>query len=130
MEPAAHTLTFFLAGYPPLPNKTISWNWHQRGREAKVWRSAANYAARAAYADSMLGGSMKPVRIDVTFFYRQRRVRDRMNMVASLKPVVDGLVDACIIPDDGPEWLPDTPFVHEMVHKSGPMGIEVTVTEL
>jgi crossover junction endodeoxyribonuclease RusA len=123
-------LSFFLQGHPPLPNRSQYLHWARKSRETKVWRTAAFYAARSAFRDSTLDGqALHPVRIDVRFFYKVRRTRDRANMVASLKPVIDGLVDARIMPDDGPEWLPDPPFVEEVVGH-GDTGIEVKVTEI
>lgn len=50
-------------------------------------------------------------RIHVTLVYvpRDKRRRDRDNLVATLKPCIDGLVDAGIVPDDSPEYVSWTP---------------------
>lgn len=98
-------LEFFLAGHPPSPNAMVRWHWGRRARERKVWRDATVWAVREAYPRSSLPGRFVPVEVAVTFVYGVRRTRDRDNMVASLKPVLDGLVDARVLADDGPEHL-------------------------
>lgn len=46
-------------------------------------------------------------RIHVELHYQPRdnRRRDRTNLVATLKPCEDGIVDAGVIPDDTPEFI-------------------------
>jgi len=123
-------LTFFLAGHPPHDNETRRWHWAKRSREMRVWRDAANWGARGAYRDSTFAGEPRPSRIHVVFRYRVKRTRDVANLVASLKPVIDGIVDARMLVDDGPAWLPGGPTVEEVVDPKGFDGIEVTVTEI
>jgi Holliday junction resolvase RusA-like endonuclease len=123
-------MAFFLQGHPPHDNTTRRWHWAKRSREMRAWRDASAWAAREAYGRSTMGGAMKPVRISVTFQYRVRRTRDRANLVASLKPVLDGLVDAGILKDDGPLWLPQPPLVAEFVDPVAKVGILVKVVEL
>jgi crossover junction endodeoxyribonuclease RusA len=53
-------------------------------------------------------------RISVELHYcpRDKRRRDPLNLVATLKPVEDGIVDAGVIPDDTPVWsLPTMPII-------------------
>ena len=123
-------LTFWLTGHPPHDNTTRRWHWAKRSREMKMWRDAANWATRAAYRDSTLTGAFRPCRIHVVFKYKVRRTRDVANLVASLKPVIDGIVDARMLRDDSPEWLPEPPTVVEMVDPQGFDGIIVTLTEI
>lgn len=98
-------LEFFLAGHPPSPNMTVRWHWARRARERRTWRDATVWAAREALPRSSLSGQFKPVSVIVTFVYGVKRTRDRDNLVASLKPVLDGLVDARVLKNDGPEHL-------------------------
>lgn len=46
-------------------------------------------------------------RCSVQLWYapRDRRVRDEDNLMATAKPLYDGLVDAGIVPDDGPAFM-------------------------
>lgn len=43
--------------------------------------------------------------ITLTYYPRDRRRRDRTNLVGTYKACVDGCVDAGVIPDDTPQWL-------------------------
>jgi crossover junction endodeoxyribonuclease RusA len=43
--------------------------------------------------------------VELHYVPRDARRRDRDNLVATLKPCMDGLVDAGVIPDDTPEYL-------------------------
>ena len=124
------SLTFHLSGHPPHDNETRRWHWAKRSREMRVWRDAANWAARAAFRDATLGDAFHPCRIHVVFRYKVHRTRDVANLVASLKPIIDGIVDARMLRDDSPRWLPNPPSVEEVVDPNGFDGIEVTLTEL
>lgn len=49
------------------------------------------------------------IHIELHYVPRDGRRRDQDNLVATLKPCIDGLVDAGIVPDDSPEyvtWVP------------------------
>lgn len=55
-------------------------------------------------------------RVRVTLHYRplQRRRRDEDNLVATLKPCCDGLVDAKLVKDDTPEYMVKMmPVIHK-----------------
>ena len=45
------------------------------------------------------------IAVELHYVPRDRRRRDRDNLVSTLKPCLDGLVDAGVIPDDTPEYL-------------------------
>ena len=121
------SMEFFLAGHPPSPNTMVRWHWGRRARERKTWRDATVWAAREAMSRSTLPGRFVPVSVVVTFVYPVKRTRDRDNMVASLKPVLDGLVDARILKDDGPEHLPHLGVEEEVSDRRA--GIYVKVIE-
>jgi crossover junction endodeoxyribonuclease RusA len=52
----------------------------------------------------------------VTLHYQpgdNRRMRDPMNLTASSKPAIDGLVDAGLVPDDTDVYVHEnTPVIH------------------
>lgn len=121
-------MAFFIVGHPPTPNVMTRWGWQQRARERRTWRDAAAWSARAALSNSTLRGEMVPMAIHVEFEYLIKRTRDRDNLIASLKPVIDGLVDARILKDDNPTELVRL-TVSEKVGKDR-TGIYVRVTEL
>lgn len=66
-----------------------SWYWFQRSLP-KAWRHA-------------------PVLLDVIYRYATLqsgyRPRDVQNAIAALKPAIDGMVDAGVVPDDSWEWV-------------------------
>lgn len=86
------------------PAKLISMNdrlhWAAKARLTASWRQAAFYAAR----DAQLG-SLPPSTVTVGLPVRDSRRRDPHNYFATVKPIVDGLVDAGLWPDDNSEWV-------------------------
>ena len=72
------------------------------------WRKkAAVVKAVRAYVGGM-AIYMKPfqtVRVELHYVPRDKRRRDADNLVATLKPCLDGLVDAGVIRDDSPEYV-------------------------
>jgi hypothetical protein len=78
-------------------------HWSNRARAVKLWRNAAYYAA------CQLGGpsarAMPPSTVTTTFPCRTVRRRDPHNYIATMKPIIDGLVDAGCWPDDTFEYV-------------------------
>lgn len=74
--------------------------------------SAAEYAGRA--------------RIHYRFFWETRRRRDAANMIAMMKPAVDGLVDAGLLVDDDIEHLEAPTF--EPDYDAAWPRVEITVS--
>jgi crossover junction endodeoxyribonuclease RusA len=51
-------------------------------------------------------GSLRwPIEVALVWVVKDTRRRDEENIVATLKPLCDGLVDAGIVPDDTPEFM-------------------------
>ena len=73
--------------------------WPVKARQTKKWREAAHWLARAQRIPR-LGG------VSIRLFYvpAQNRRRDALNLVASLKAVEDGIVDAGVIADDSGQY--------------------------
>jgi len=74
-------------------------HWRKKAGITKIIRrdicnAAANHIA-------LLGWAV----VELHYVPRDKRRRDRDNLVATLKPCMDGLVDAGVIPDDTPEYL-------------------------
>lgn len=72
-------------------------NWAVKAKATKPWREAACVLAKAANIPACN-------RVSIELFYtpRDARIRDPLNLVASLKPIEDGIVDAGVLPDDNP----------------------------
>jgi len=59
------------------------------------------------------------ITVELHYCPRDKRRRDPLNLVALLKPIEDGLVDAKVIPDDNPLYLePMMPKIDEPDVKS------------
>ncbi|MBX3031438.1 MAG: RusA family crossover junction endodeoxyribonuclease [Chloroflexi bacterium] len=89
-------LTITIPGRPPTPNdrgnQVVQW------RHAKAWRKTAMGCAQDAMP---LGWEpLERCRLEVTFVVHDLRARDLDNLVASTKPLTDGLVDGGILKDD------------------------------
>lgn len=98
----------------PLPPKGLSPNarpahWGQRSPRIAECRQHARFtslnAVRPAGGDWPSLPLRTPVLVDVIATYRIRRRRDSDNLLASCKPIFDGIVDAGLIPDDSSEYL-------------------------
>lgn len=78
-------------------------HWRVKAKRVKEIRDATCVLAKAA-------GIPRLSRIIVELHYapRDQRRRDPLNLVATLKPIEDGIVDAGIVPDDTPEWVVPT----------------------
>jgi Holliday junction resolvase RusA-like endonuclease len=87
-------------GIPPNPNRRL--HYQALGRERKEFRGWTKLAALAAMADSGHADDypLKAAIVEATFFVKVRRRRDPDNLIASLKPLLDGLVDAGVLVDD------------------------------
>jgi crossover junction endodeoxyribonuclease RusA len=89
---------------PPLSMNDRPKNWAAHARKiASVRRMTLDALVEQA-------GYPNPcARIDVTLTYypRDRRRRDPLNLSATQKPCVDALVDWRIVPDDTPQYVTD-----------------------
>ena len=82
---------------PPL-NLNDRMHWRQKAQVVKALRT---YVAG-------MGIFMSPyqrIRVELHYAPRDGRRRDADNLVATLKPCLDGLVDAGVIKDDTPEHV-------------------------
>jgi crossover junction endodeoxyribonuclease RusA len=69
------------------------------------------------------------VAIELHYAPKDRRRRDPFNLVPTLKPIEDGIVDAGVIPDDTPDYsVPTVPVIDPPTGKPG--RVYVIVREL
>ena len=82
---------------PNLPtwNANSRGHWSQRASEVAAWRMVAKQAANRAGIPAL-----DVVFVELTMTPSDRRRRDPDNLAGALKPILDGLVDAGVIPDD------------------------------
>jgi crossover junction endodeoxyribonuclease RusA len=74
-----------------------------KARRVAQVRAVAKVLTRAAHVPPL-----ERVAIELHYVPRDSRRRDRLNLVATLKPVEDGIVDAGVIPDDTDQWSEPT----------------------
>ena len=87
---------------PPL-NMNDRMHWAKKAKITKSIRQEVYIRAKAA--------RLRPCKhLTVRFFYRPRdkRRRDPANCISSQKPIVDGLVQAGLVPDDTAEYVTET----------------------
>ncbi len=112
---------------PMLPPKECNPNWRghwsDRYRETSQFRLAAGYCAVASKQGKPL--RYCKAKVSITLVIPDRRyVRDTDNMLASLKPAIDGCVDAGVLPGDSPENLEYTLPIKYVISKvAEPMTI-------
>lgn len=82
---------------PALLSMNDRHHWRRRAADVKLWRRAAYFAARAY--------DQPPSMVCVTLDVPTKAHRDPANYFATVKPIVDGLVDAKWWPDDTPEYV-------------------------
>jgi crossover junction endodeoxyribonuclease RusA len=90
-------------GLPPLTLNGQRGQHFARARKVKVFRTAINAEARRQQVPPLAR-----VAVELHYAPRDRRRRDPMNLVATLKPCEDGVVDAGVIPDDTPQYSEPT----------------------
>lgn len=106
-------------GKPPLTlNQRL--HWSEKARRTKKIRDTVGWQAQA-----MRLGTATHVSVQLHYNTGDRRRRDSDNLVATLKPCVDGLVDAGLVPDDDPAHV--TTIMPEIHNGLGPRRLWITI---
>jgi crossover junction endodeoxyribonuclease RusA len=83
-------------------------HWAVKMKHVKEWRDAAHVLARAAKIPNC-----RRIKVELHYVPRTNQRRDPDNLVASLKPLVDGLVDAGVVADDTEAFVERSwPVIH------------------
>lgn len=98
VEQTPTVVTFLRAPYLLSLNDRL--HWREARKRAKAWRTRSAEAAR-----EQVGHELGPCIVAVTLPALHRIARDPHNYFATVKPIVDGLVDAGLWPDDTPTWV-------------------------
>lgn len=92
----------------PAPAETLNLNkrihWAKKASLTAAWREAAHIHGRNVNRRNKWG-QLPPCVVNVIFNVPDRRRRDPHNWIATVKPIIDGLVDAGFWPDDTAEWV-------------------------
>ena len=127
---------------PPAPAPARSWtielplarplslngrqHWRAKARDVRSVRAAAAALARAARVPPL-----ERAAVELHYIPRDRRRRDALNLVATLKPVEDGIVDAGVVPDDTAQYVePTMPVLDPPARASRYGRLYVVVREL
>lgn len=87
---------------PPETSPNARSHWRAKAEAIRIYR---DHAAGQAIINMRLLGEpdwlpLKQARIRITYFHKTVRFRDPDNILASLKPAIDGLQDAGLLADD------------------------------
>lgn len=78
-------------------------HWAARSRLTKQLRQWGYLLGRGGEGVARFG--LQRARVEVEFAYPDRRRRDRSNLAPTVKALMDGLIDAGLLPDDSDRFL-------------------------
>lgn len=101
--------TLMIPGYtsPPLSLNDRT-HWAKKARISRELRNLAHALARSEKVPACDFAT-----ITLHYLPAQKRRRDDLNLMATLKPLVDGLVDAGCLPDDDTSHVATRVQIHE-----------------
>lgn len=103
----SRTLVWESRSIPLTRSKLLSANdkmhWAARSRITKQLRQWGYLLGREGEGVARLG--LTRARVEVEFAYPDRRRRDRSNLAPTVKAIMDGLIDAGLLPDDADRFL-------------------------
>lgn len=116
----------------PLPPLGVSPNgrlhWADKAKAVKSARREAWYWFRRFLPIDWI---RVPVRIEVLYHCPKSaagyKPRDIQNAIAALKPAIDGMVDAGVLPDDSAHWLEWGPVILRRTKDGNAPGVHITV---
>ena len=122
-----YELTFPVATVKDLISANDRGHWSKSHRKTKKWRQTAQIVASSARNRGQLP-LLERAQITVWFTYPTAHRRDVANLHPTVKALVDGIVDAGILPDDNDKHVlgPDCRRVPE----KGPLSMRMVITPL
>lgn len=113
-----------------LPQTTPMSLNHREHYAVKARRVRALRQTAALLALQARVPALERVALELHYAPRDKRRRDPLNLVATLKPLEDGIVDAGVIPDDTPEYSRPTMPVIDPPSSTGRGRLYLIVQEL
>ena len=109
----------------PPPEYSPNWrgHWAQRYQAETVYGNAVYYSSVDARNRASLWQPFTKARLDLTFVFPYRRVRDEDNLRARFKPGQDALVQAGLLVGDSPDSLTMGKVTVEVDRKRAPLTI-------
>jgi hypothetical protein len=119
----------------PLPDRILSPNAHVHWREkAKATSGARKLAWYWFQRVKPKTWAHSPIVLTILYRYGGGqdgyRPRDVQNAIASLKPHIDGMVDAGIVPDDSHKWVQWGSVQLIKCSKGDTPGVRISVTRV
>jgi hypothetical protein len=112
-------LEVWLDGLPSNPNVTRGAHWSKLYSEQQEWKRTAWLLARSAYH----GKPLDRAHVHYFIFVGDQRAHDADNLIASLKPVQDGLKGVVLLDDSI-----DNIEVTYTFSREKPRGVRIVVT--
>lgn len=103
-------------------------HWTKERKVSQFWRLMARSAVNYARRD---GEALRHQRAHVTITIRwpDRRQRDVHNYLRHIgKPIIDGLIDAGVLPDDSDDYLIGPDMRRDMT--PGPLQVRIDIKEV
>ena len=127
-------MTVFISGALLNPLNQRGWAWYKQRAWAKTWRRKTRLLLgdavnrlRASERAALLNGDQRK---RLEFHARVWSLFDQDNLVAALKPVLDGVVDAGLLASDDVIALPAAAVTYEQEVDRAHRGVEVVVEVL
>ncbi len=120
--------TLYRDAAPPTANQFRRKTWPEQARVIREWREAFYVLARAAHVPRL-----ERIHVDVYHVWRSRRsIPDVCACMPAWKAACDGLVDAGVIPDDGPASLISVTFFVEVQdsHAIKGSGLRIVISDI
>lgn len=113
-----------MCGRPPTQNQRRRQHWSRQSKSARVWKHAGAVLARAHRIPTLTA-----VTVECWGRYPDRRsLPDPDGLAPGLKAVLDGIVQAGVIPDDTPAHVRGVTYLPAVI-APGPPGLIVRITE-
>jgi len=107
----------------------IPWTTNQERKKGSHYqRSAVTKWWREAFRDAALEAEIPhfdSIKIEVTPILPDRRIQDTGACFPTAKAAIDGLVDAGVIDDDAPQYVPTITFHAPVICREG--GLEILI---
>lgn len=120
------TISLAFDGRPPLLNAERSRHWRDHRATTAAWRSEA--ALR--YAGYAHEGQLAQVKVDVWQVVTKGALPDTGACFPAVKAIIDGAVDAGLLPHDGPEVVRHLAFWSPTRDRTMPDQLLVSIQEL
>jgi len=111
---------------PPLSMNDKGMHWAVKARKIREVRDTATWLARQARI-----AACGRIRVQLHYRPATKRRADPANLIATQKPLLDGLVDAGVVADDNPEFVDELmPIIHPPVKgEPGSMWLVIEVLD-